>query len=832
MRAKQGFTLPELLIVLALTVIVFSVLTPGIISIVGDARQSYLDGAANDIYMSEYAAALSQGRNADSDYSVFGDEYRDFGLSAVIIEYVNNSGIPHGVYVTDKLTPDELELAYLDGMLDDEKSRKKLRVGYWGGEVYAGTQEDFYDLVPTVTVHNGTDLFVEIVCGDMPKGLSDTDLKAKITLKNAHASHHPEEYYDTFADGEFKVKILLDSLLPDETRFGEKYPELRDGEVTAAIKILLVDQNGKEASGEYSVTFDPLFESRSDDNISISNARHLSNLRYICGDPDVTVRQTDDIEFSGIPKDDMCDGESHDVSIIRLPDFKGLYEGNGYVINDMSVASADGFSGLFESISGTVQDLHIVGGAPISVPDNGIAGVICRHLSENAELINCTVSEISISAGNGATVGGLAGNSEGRITRCSAILDDITLGSDCIFGGVAGSQINGKIDLSHTAGTVTSDSDSKICGIAPDAVSVFDCYSEITGKSLNGSAFYGVTDGTSTGSKYVLENAWIALDTNNSCQRDELEISQFVKNHSAYINGQKVSSAVFPPEIVTFNGETVRFGNTVFAKPCGLLGLLEVTFDGENYIYNLIYNFDAYDNESSIFPKPVWENPKTLETRYYAFYSDFAAPVGSDDGFEILTDGELSDAENVGNFICKEVKNFTEVKLRFAKAKRVYTAEFEDVKTGYVGVMAAYGVEEYDLFTDEFFFDIYKTYYCIDYESGSKGHFEMYNMTAFSLPEIDDLYFDIDTFGALEVYLFSTGELKMGQDWDIEMSDYTIGETIEYENLTLYKVEFGDAFYPVTMEFTTNSGFMLRADVKLEYGSDPYDSAPVIVELH
>jgi hypothetical protein len=118
-----------------------------------------------------------------------------------------------------------------------------------------------------------------------------------------------------------------------------------------------------------------------------------------------------------------------------IPDFSGTLNGNGYVINNLSIStqSPGQTLGLFGDLSGTVENLGL--------------------------------TNVNIVSGPGATVGGIAGFSDGTITRSySTGAERVGFGSTA--GGLAGYS-GATISQSFSTTTVNSDFGRRLMPLLP-----------------------------------------------------------------------------------------------------------------------------------------------------------------------------------------------------------------------------------------------------------------------------------------------------------------------------------------------------------------------------
>lgn len=128
--------------------------------------------------------------------------------------------------------------------------------------------------------------------------------------------------------------------------------------------------------------------------------------------------------------------------------FKGIFDGKGYSINDLSITKEASSVGLFGYIySGTVKNVNLVNGAITAAKDaGGIAGYNAGTIT------NCTSS--SMLSATGVNAGGIAGRNAGVIENCSVSGGVSSTASN--VGGVAGIN-SGTIDGCTSEAVVSSD---------------------------------------------------------------------------------------------------------------------------------------------------------------------------------------------------------------------------------------------------------------------------------------------------------------------------------------------------------------------------------------
>ena len=117
--------------------------------------------------------------------------------------------------------------------------------------------------------------------------------------------------------------------------------------------------------------------------------------------------------------------------------FVGIFDGNGYCIKNIRIATSPSHSGLFGFNGGTIKNLGIENLTVLNYAEKsgGLAG-------ENyGDISNCYVTGKISSTAYVSHVGGLAGRNHGTISNCYAVCEitsTATSGSAAIAGGLVG----------------------------------------------------------------------------------------------------------------------------------------------------------------------------------------------------------------------------------------------------------------------------------------------------------------------------------------------------------------------------------------------------------
>ncbi len=784
MRGRKGFTLTEMLLVTAIFAVIVATALPAVARQARDLKVKQLNDFARAVYMTATDRLVSLNtagkpvRFSDSEESpVCKGEAKCLYYcgsadgKSIIIEYVKDTPAVCFVYVSDDMSINELRGLYLSGNLVNEKFRLINSVGCYGGEPTDWKKGTLGKVKPKLKIVNSVDLYAEISCEYLPNG-------ATVILNLSNEFDNVDIKINTFWPdlNHLDDTVLLDSILPGGSSMAMNYRNLIKAEVTA---VLTVSADGISASSD-PVKFDPLYESRGE-KISVANARHLSNLRYTSS---YSAVQTADILFNDVDGSCFMDGENHDLKIYPLPNLYGSFDGGGYIIKNLNLIDESDDFGLFKSISGRTENIHIAGNVHYNISNAKNVGILCSELESGGYINNCSVSEVSIDLPSGTVFGGLCGQSGGKIENSSAVLGEVRLGSSCTAGGVVG--MGGEVSACHSAGKFVSDEDCSIFGVGSQC-SALNCYSECTTGYIAGSKFYGISENPSIGSFFAVENAWLTRDYLNGARYDDLNVQNFKPALTQYVDGELVYGEKLPPESVTFRGIPCRFGASNLAEPRGTVGLLKVTFNGENYSTDLIKCFDGYGNMGILYPLIEWGSPSSGEERWFVFRSDFAFPEGGDDGFEIGFSGELGDEFQAGTFLCREILESGTLDLRFGEfceSVEVEIPKKDGPKVGKYGVMMCELIFDWDSFYRDPESSGLKMMYSYRFFDPADGnlytvHEENSNRL---LPEIEAFKDDLQEYESA-VYVFA----EKGVDYEFSSDFGDPIETIDFEGFEIVK---------------------------------------------
>ncbi len=151
---------------------------------------------------------------------------------------------------------------------------------------------------------------------------------------------------------------------------------------------------------------------------------------------------------------DLIDDSWTPIGISKESPFAGIFEGNGYTINNLYIDNDSGYQGLFGYVmNGTISNLR--------VKDPNVTGkypgVVCGYLNDGI-IENCSISGGSVSIGDsgyGGAIIGIALNA--TIVNCCNINGAVfgVVGSSNV-GGVVGYVESTTIDDCYNTGSVSS----------------------------------------------------------------------------------------------------------------------------------------------------------------------------------------------------------------------------------------------------------------------------------------------------------------------------------------------------------------------------------------
>ncbi len=277
----------------------------------------------------------------------------------------------------------------------------------------------------------------------------------------------------------------------------------------------------------------PMFDhdhERGDEEVKlIANSRHFKNM---------TLDTTGKYELSA----DLTGDYKLDNSYTAI-NFSGVLDGNGHEIQierTLSTVTESYNGGLFNILTDKAEIKNLTVSGYFNVPgaDAGktIGGIVGRVASSAAQISN-VVNNLSVNASNANYVGGIAGDTMGKITNS---LNTGSVTAKTYGGGIAGQVSAAATEFSGLVnrGDISAPSAGGIFGLARYVFSITDSYNS---GSLTGTRAFGIfaylhdkvaetADGTITISKcYSKEGAALAPEETslgaNSPSKDHLSIA-------------------------------------------------------------------------------------------------------------------------------------------------------------------------------------------------------------------------------------------------------------------------------------------------------------------
>lgn len=413
-RSKSGFSMTELLTVVAIIAILIAVAVPALVAISRNLKMRELDDTAREIFLA--AQNTLTARKADGTlstpegdpvegqegwYWLFDDD-ADFLLSDGAVEpvvaenhiaiwYNAESAMVAEVYYGEKsgsfASPgcdwDKESIqnrSYSDGTQDAGSLRAEKRIGYYDGDgtnLKRGTVEQL--LPPLLEIVNGNELTVKVTVPNAveywAKGVTLTVIVDELDADGNVVPGKQDKFlagvgsepnYNSF--GEWSK--TLDSLTESE-RFKDSCSNITPGaniRVTAKLSAPLAADGTKYLSASAWKETNSLFEARTGDTVSVACARHLQNL--------------ESAKFSGLDAANLYVNQANDIDWLdTYPDFKPIssngkiesFNGNKLQIEnlrskenglfaDAGNASLTGIRIVNPQITGTDENVGVLAG--------------------------------------------------------------------------------------------------------------------------------------------------------------------------------------------------------------------------------------------------------------------------------------------------------------------------------------------------------------------------------------------------------------------------------------------------------------------------------------
>ena len=352
------------------------------------------------------------------------------------IEFAHKTGSIYAVFYSESPLPNHDDL---NGYYRNFNYRlKDTAVGYYGGDI-AQTQ-DISKFNPSITIENAEKLIVTFYCNN--------PVSEKMTFKIDISDTSGHTYTRTFTDlsrldkVNYKYQWVLDSLAAEKgigdagtARFAAQTNYQVSCGTPITITLTVSSANPSVDTVSTSRTTNGLFDDRADlsygeNTALVSCGRHLANLDSSSGvNPTITSAvQISDISFSDDPADPS--------------DWYSLYGASFSPISSKNLTFYNG-----ESIINGISERHTING--LTVSSAAPAGLFSSFTGEisNVTLINATVK--SDNAAAGALVGRATGSL--KLANCRVYLADSDLSS---MKAASADKIPSRVTGTHAGGLV------------------------------------------------------------------------------------------------------------------------------------------------------------------------------------------------------------------------------------------------------------------------------------------------------------------------------------------------------------------------------------------
>ena len=523
-RSRSGFSLAELLTVVAILAVLIAVAVPAVVAASKTLKMRELDDTAREIFLA--AQNTLTARKADGTLSApEGDQVEgqegwywlfdgatefllpDGAVEPAVAEnhiaiwYNAASAMVLEVYYGEKngsfASPgcDWVSSEIRNGDYSNnsnqsgnvEELRAEKRIGYYDGtDLPRGAVEQL--LPPSLEIVNGDKLTVTVT---VPKALaySANGVVLTVTVEELDNSGMPTENTEKFnglsyspVDG--KYELVLDSLTEESRQFKKVCLTIRPGaniRVTAKLSASPAADGTKYLSASAWKETNSLFAERTGDTVSVACARHLQNLEddysgFSSGSA-VKAEQTDAIDWAA-GRGFQSIGNSCIAS----------YSGGGLEIRGLN-------AGLFDN---TVTNMSLKGIRIVNPSINGTGAVgALANTASGAVIDNCRVYATTIDPGT-------VGDQKENFTR---------LGTEfAVTGGMAGGLIGSATDCTITKSfaalsVVSGSTAGGLIGSA-SGCSITDCYAtaENLSGTLQSAMFAGQMSGGSVTGCYAAGN--------------------------------------------------------------------------------------------------------------------------------------------------------------------------------------------------------------------------------------------------------------------------------------------------------------------------------------
>lgn len=353
------------------------------------------------------------------------------------IEFAPETGSIYAVFYSETTLPDhdDLNASYRNF----NYRLKTASVGYYGGDI-AQTQ-DISKFNPSITIENAEKLIVTFYCNN-PSETANMTFRVDISDTFGHT------YTRTFTDlsrldkVNYKYQWVLDSLAKEGTLENARFAAQTEGKVSCGTPITITltvsSANPSVDTVSTSRTTNGLFDDRADlsygeNTALVSCGRHLANSDSSSrvSSAITSAVQISDISFSDDPADPS--------------DWYSLYTAKG--VNFKSISNNHITSYIGSSSIGGITARHTING--LTVSSNSPAGLFSNFSGKisNVTLVNANIGSSTSAAG--ALVGRATGNL--TLENCRVYLADSDLSS---MKAASADKIPSRITGTHAGGLV------------------------------------------------------------------------------------------------------------------------------------------------------------------------------------------------------------------------------------------------------------------------------------------------------------------------------------------------------------------------------------------
>ena len=507
-RSKSGFSMTELLTVVAILAVLIAVAVPAVIAASKTLKMRELDDTAREIFLAaqntltarKAEGALSspagdavEGEatqrwlfNADTEFLLpMGAVEPSVAENYIAVRYDAGSAVVLEVYYGERQgsfgspacggwAEETIKNGTYAGASARE-NRRSARIGYFSGANDLDWDTVKQLLPPTIRIENGEELKAVIA---VPKAGEYITWGVGLTvvveeLDGGVPTGKTAEFTGlTYLSG--TCELVLDSLRDGTKQFKNRCPDIAPGadiRVTAKLSALPGADGTLYLASKASAQTNSLFAERTaDGTVSVACPRHLQNLEdgfsgFTAGGA-VRAVQTDRIDWpSGV---DFCSIGNELVA---------AYDGGGAEIRDLN-------AGLFDSTAANMRMDHIRIVDPIISGSGNIGALV--NTAHKAQINDCRVYATTIDPGSGGT----------QTEDFDALKANFAV-TGGTAGGLAGSAADCTITNSFAA--LSSVSGSTAGGLIGSAsgCTITDCYA--TAENLSGSAMSAMFIGNMSG---------------------------------------------------------------------------------------------------------------------------------------------------------------------------------------------------------------------------------------------------------------------------------------------------------------------------------------------